>query len=278
MNLKHHVWYCLCISFIIMALPVSSWAGIAQRIVSLSPSATEILFAIGAGKQVVAVDNQSNYPPQAPVMKLSAYQPSLEAIVSYEPDMVVITFDVIGIKAGLQTMGVKVIHHTAATSLDDMYRQIAELGAVSGHETEADQLSEQIKTDLAQTMERIPIMDNPLRIYHEVDAAYYSVSSASFLGQIYQQLGLINIADAADRHNSGYPQLSVEYILQANPQLIVITDQSGYNSADVLRRPGWQFLDASRQGRIIQVNADIASRWGPRVVEFVRLVVANIQP
>lgn len=240
-----------------------------QRIISLSASATEILFAVGAGAQVVAVDSFSNYPADAPITELSAFEPNFEAISTYEPDLVITSFDPENaLTEAFGLLDVPVLIQGGALSLEDTYGQIAELGLATGQIDEAaiviGQIRDRVDTAIAQTAGT-----ESVRIYHELDDTYYSVSSASFLGDIYNQLGFENIADPADPDGFGYPQLTPESIVEADPQLIIITDQVGYTAADVAARPGWDAISAVSNGSIEQVDADIASRWGPRIADYV---------
>ena len=244
-----------------------------SRIVSLSATSTEILFAIGAGDQVVAVDSLSNYPPEAPLLAdLSAFEPSLEAIAAQEPDLVVMSYDPGEIVAGLEALGIPVVLHGTATSLDDAYAQIADLGVETGQVDGAAEVVAQMRADIDEIVAAMPERDTALRIYHEVDDTFYSASSNSFTGELYTLLGLENIADGADVDGFGYPQLSVEYVIETDPQLIIITDEVGYGVDDVVARPGWEVISAVQNGNIVQVDADIASRWGPRLVDYLRVV------
>ena len=240
-------------------------------IVSLSATATEILFAIGAGDQVVAVDSFSNYPSEAPTTDLSAFEPNLEAIVAYDPDLVVISYDPGELVAGLEAVGIPTIVQFTATSLDDVYSQVADLGVATGQIDGAAEVNGQIRAGIERAVADAPATETPVRIYHELDDTFYSATSSTFIGQMYELLGMTNVADVmdADGSNFGYPQLSPEYLIEADPQMIVITDLVGYDADDVAARPGWTVLSAVKSGNIVQIDADIASRWGPRVVEFV---------
>ena len=241
-----------------------------QRIVSLSPTATEILFAIGAGPQVVAADNWSTYPPEAPTTDLSGYDPNIEAITTYEPDLVVISNDANDLVAGLTALDIPVFVSASPFDISGGYGAVAELGAATGHVTEARELIETMRSEIATALADAP--DVPVRIYHELDDTHFSVSSNSFLGAVYAELGTTNIADPADSDGYGYPQLTEEYIIEADPELIIITDLLAYTAADVAARPGWDTVTAVRDGNILVVNADIASRWGPRLPQFVSAV------
>ncbi len=241
-----------------------------QRIVSLSPAATEILFAIGAGPQVVAVDNWSTYPPEAPTTDLSGFDPNIEAIASYEPDLVVIANDTGDLVAGLVALDIPVLVSATPFDISGGYGAVAALGAVTGHVTEAREVIETMRSDMAAALANAP--DVAIRVYHELDSTYYAVSSNSFIGAVYAALGAANIADEADTEGYGYPQLTEEYIIEADPQLIVITAQTAYTAEDVAARAGWESVSAVRNGRILVVNADIASRWGPRLPQFVAAI------
>ena len=241
-----------------------------QRIVSLSPAATEILFAIGAGPQVVATDNWSTYPPEAPTTDLSGFDPNVEAITAYEPDLVVIVNDTNDLVAGLTALGIPVVVSAAPFDISGGYGEVAALGAVTGHVTEASEVIETMRADMAAALAKAP--DVGIRVYHELDSTYYSASSSSFIGAVYAALGAVNIADEADTEGYGYPQLTEEYVIEADPQLIVITDQTAYTAEDVAARAGWESVSGVRNGNILVVNADIASRWGPRLPRFVAAI------
>jgi iron complex transport system substrate-binding protein len=249
-----------------------------QRIVSLSPTATEMLFAIGAGGQVVAVDSNSNYPAEAPKTELSAYQPNLEAIAGYKPDLVVYSDDPGELKAGLDKLSIPVLHQPAATKLDDTYTQLDQLGRATGHEDEAGQVATAMRAEI-EKIAAASRPERPLTYYHELDKSLYSVTSKTFIGQLYGQLGMRNIADAADKDGTGYPQLSAEYVIKADPDLIFLADTKccGQSASTVAARDGWDQLTAVRTGGVVELDDDIASRWGPRVVDFLKTVAAKVQ-
>jgi iron complex transport system substrate-binding protein len=250
-----------------------------QRIVSLSPTATEDLFAIGAGKQVVAVDDQSDYPAGAPKTKLSGYTPNAEAVAGYNPDLVVISNDANGLVAALHKLHIHVLLQPAATKLTDAYAQITALGAATGHQAQARRVVAGMKQRIASAVASLPASAKGLSVYHELEPDLYSVTSKTFIGQIYTMLGLRDIADAAKGAGSGYPKLSAEYIVASNPDVIVLADSvcCGQTAAKVAKRPGWSNINAVKNGDIVAVNDDIASRWGPRVVDFVRIVAARVK-
>ncbi len=247
------------------------------RIVSLSPTATEMLFAIRAGNQVVAVDEFSNYPPEAPDTKLSGFEPNAEAIARFKPDLVVLSDDVNEVVKSLGALRIPVILQPAAQSLDDTYAQIEQLGVATGHVAEAARLVASMKSEITRLTNQAPELDRPLTYYHELDQTFFSVTSDTFVGQVYQLLGLENIADRAKR-GGAYPQLSAEFIIRADPDVIFLADTKccGMTSEKVARRPGWDEITAVRNGVIVELDDDIASRWGPRVVDFLRVVTAEL--
>ena len=247
-----------------------------SRIVSLSPTVTEDLFAIGAGPQVVAVDDQSDYPPSAPHTSLSGYTPNVEAIAAYNPDLVVVSYPgpVVG---QLRKLGIQVKIEPGVDDLAHAYEEIRDLGRVTGHLAQAKQVVHGMEVQLKKIVQSVPRKDRRhLRLYHELDQTYYSATSTTFIGRIYKLFGFDDIADAADTSHTGYPQLSAEYILARNPQIIVLADTRccGQSEKTVAARPGWSTIAAVRNHRVVAVNDDIASRWGPRIVQFARAVAA----
>jgi iron complex transport system substrate-binding protein len=244
-----------------------------QRIVSLSPSATEMLFAIGADDQVVAVDDQSNYPADAPRTKLSGYQPNVEAIAGYDPDLVVASGDPGGLVDGLGKLNVDVLLQEAPKNLEGAYAEIVELGHVTGHEQEAAAVVAGMRAKIAQLVSQASAAPG-LAVYHELGPDYYSAKSSTFIGSIYEELGAENIADGAGKKAPDYPQLSAEYIVKTDPDLIVLSDTKCCEQTleKVAARPGWKKVDAVEDGDVVEVDDDIASRWGPRIVDFVRIV------
>lgn len=248
-----------------------------ERIVSLSPTATEMLFAIGAGEQVVAVDDQSNFPEDVPVTDLSGFEPNLEAIITYEPDLVVASGLPDDIVDGLEAVDAVVLQYDAAAVLDDTYDQIAELGIATGHEDEAADLVAQMRADIDELVATVPDREEAPTYYHELSDTLFTATSATFIGEIYTLAGLENIADAADPDGEfgGYPQLSAEVLVAADPDFIFLADTlcCGQDAATVAARPGFADLTALRDGRVIELSDDIASRWGPRVVELLATIV-----
>jgi len=244
------------------------------HIVSLSASNTETLFAVGAGKQVVAVDDQSDYPAGVPKTELSGLTPNVEAISKYNPDLVVISDNADNLVESMSAIGVPVLTVPAPATLDDVYSGMELIGKATGHPDEATDLVDQTRAGLDKIVADTPKPASPLTYYHEVDQTLYSATSKTFIGQVYSLFGLTNIADPADKDKGGYPQLSNEAILQANPDLIFLADAQccAQNATTVAARPGWNTLAAVKNGNIVALDDDLASRWGPRIVDLARSI------
>ena len=230
-----------------------------ERIVSLSPTATEDLYAVGAGGQVVAVDSYSTYPAKAPRTKLSGYEPNVEAIAGYRPDLVVVAEDTSHIVAQLGKLGVPVLVEPPASDLKAAYGEIEQLGQATGHPEGARSTVAKTKREIAAVVASVPKPDKPLSVYHELDQTYYSATSRTFIGQIYKLLGLTNIADEA-KGSGEYPQLSAEYVIASNPDLIVLADTvcCKQSAATVAARPGWDKIAAVRDGEVVPVDDSIS--------------------
>jgi len=258
------------------ATPAAEAEDVPHRILSLSPTGTEMLFAIGAGDQVIAVDSFSYYPPEAPVTDLSAFEPNIEAIAEFEPDLVVFDFDPGDLASGLETLGIATIGVPAAATFDDIYAEIAALGEATGNVAGADELIASMRKRIKTAVFAHQRSSTPLTYYHEIDTTYFSLTSSTFAGQIYELFGLVNIADAQDADGSafGYPQLSEEYIIDQDPDLIFLADvlYEGQTLDAVAARPGWDTMTAVQNGNVVELNDDIVSRWGPRVVEYVEAI------
>jgi len=242
-----------------------------MRIVSLSPTATEMLYAIGAGAQVVAVDDYSNFPAEAVALgtALSGYEPNVEAIAGFTPDLVVIAYDPGGLTEQLKALSIPVFLAEAAATFEIVYQQIEQLGALTGHLDSAVALSGQMQVDIAAAVAEVTVPSQPLTYFHELDNTLYSATSNTFIGQVYGLFGMTNIADGVEAGND-YPQLSAEVIVKADPDIIFISDSDSV--AMVAARDGWGKLKAVTSNQVISLPADIPSRWGPRIVDFIKVI------
>jgi iron complex transport system substrate-binding protein len=248
------------------------------RIVSLDPTATEDLYAMGAGNQVVAVDQDSDYPPGAPVTSLSGLTPNIEAIAKYDPSLVVASQDSGGLVSGLGKLGVPVLIEPAVATLTAAYQQIEQIGRATGHYNQATEVVRNMQEEINDTVRQVGAKYRGTTYYWELsNDPYYSATSATFIGHILGLFGLKNIADAAGKPaDGGYPELSEEYIVTAKPRLIFLADNQpadgGQAPAIVARRPGWADLPAVQDHDIFGLNDDIASRWGPRLPSLVNAI------
>lgn len=245
----------------------------AQRIVSLSPTHTEILYAIGAGEQVVAVDSMSNYPADAAITDLSAYEPNVEAIAEFDPDLVVIGDDFTGLADQLAAIGVDSWVSPAPATLDEAYAQIVDLGNAVGRSEVASELADSMKADIDEIIAGAVQIPEGTSYFLELDDTLYSVTSNTFVGSIFERFGLRNIADATEG-DTDYPQLSAEFIVSQDPTLVFLADTKccGTTAESVAARPGWDVLGAVVNGRVFELDDDVASRWGPRLVDFVAAI------
>lgn len=251
-----------------------------ERIVSLSGTATEMLFAIDAGDQVEAVDSHSTYPDEAPVTDLQAFEASTEAVAELDPDLVVLAYDPGGVIDGLELLGIPAILFDAAADMDEVYSQIEVYGAATGNIGAAAELVGQMQTDLDEIVAELPDHVEGLTYFHELDDMYYTATSHTFIGQVYGLLGLENIADAADPdgESGGYPQLSEEYIIQADPDIIFLADGTccGQSTETVAARPGWESIAAVDNGAVFVIDDAVSSRWGPRIIDFIADVAESV--
>ncbi len=255
----------------------ASSAACPTRIVSISPTATESLFAIGAGNRVVAVDSDSNYPASAPRKSgLIAYSPSAEAIaVHYRPDLVVVSYDANHVIEQLRTLGIRVVFQPTAKNLAAAYQQITALGVATCHTSGAEHVVATMQHQIAAIRHAAYAKSSGLTYYDEISgppssSVVYAASSKSFIGQLFTLLGMHNITSDP----SGFPELSQEYIIKASPQLIFLSDNQksdgGITASTVAHRAGWSTIRAVRNHAIYGLNDDAASRWGPRVVVLMR--------
>jgi iron complex transport system substrate-binding protein len=250
------------------------------KIISLSPSATEIFYAIGAKSQILAVDNLSNYPAGTPISEISAFEPSVEAILAKKPDLVLLSIDSTKapqIRNALTKLGIPVLMEKAPATLKDVYAENTLLGRVTNRAAGAAKLNASMAKSIKEIVSKAK-KSSKVRIFHELDDTYFSVTSNTFIGKVYKDFGAINIADAAaGADNSGYPQLSAEYLLKSDPQVIFLADaQYGVTADSVSKRAGWSQISAVKNKKIVELPPDIPSRWGPRLVDFYKLIGASL--
>ena len=157
----------------------------------------------------------------------------------------------------------------AATTIDDVYKQINELGTLTGHTKEATALVDSMTARISKATSSVT-PNSALSYYYELDNTYYSVTSNTFVGALLKPFGMKNIADGVEAGND-YPQLNAEAIAKANPSVIFLADTKccAITAAKVAARAGWSGIDAVKNGNVVELDDDVASRWGPRVVDLV---------
>lgn len=248
-----------------------------SKVVSLSATATEMLYAVGAGGQVVATDLTSNFPAEADAtMKIDSFNFNAEEVAALDPDLVVLAFDFQGETEALAALGIPFLLLGPPADLESALSQLLNVGLATGHPEEAASLT----SGLAAEVDALVAAAGPLRgttIYHEVDEALYSASSASFIGDIYYRLGLVNIADGVESAGP-FPQLSAEFIVDQDPEFIFLADANfGVTTESVADRPGWATIAAVDNGNVIGLDGDIAGRWGPRTMDLMRSIFEAVE-
>ena len=243
-----------------------------QRMVVLSPGHVEILFAIGAGDQIVAVEQNADYPDEAAGfhIQLSGLDPSVEAIADLEPDLVIIAFAPEGFIEQMDTLGILVFHddiNTKITTIDEVFDSIKELGRATGHREEAQALIKELRDRVRDVTKELRGVDDGPTVYHELDATggFFSISPDSFVGDLYRTLKAENIVEADE---GPFPSLTQEAIIERNPEVIVLADAAFGETPEVVSaRPGWDTIDAVINGRVYAIDQNIVSRPGPRIVD-----------
>jgi iron complex transport system substrate-binding protein len=255
--------------------------GVPERIISIAPSPTEILFAIGAGPQIVGVDNYSDYPEEAlSLPKVGDYTLNLEAIASLQPDLIV-GGDLVPL-AQLEQLEAQGIPYVllADRTLEDVLKTIRLAGVITGHVDEADAvadaLSERIDAVTEKTLD--PTVVEP-RVYIEYDEfmGLWTYGPGSFGDDLIIAAGGVNIA-----HNttSEYPMVESEFVIAQDPEIIIYTTGpwSTLSEDTYINRPGWDVVDAVIDGDIYGVDANLLSRYGPRIVDCLELLAEMIHP
>jgi len=269
------------LAFSFLALnPTQAATAIPKRIISLSPSATEILYAIGAGDQVIAVDDLSNYPSTAPMTKLSAFSPNVEALMNYKPDLIILNADAtkaLEVKAALEKLKIKVFLERAPLNLKQAYLEITALGRATGKISGAQSVISDMKSKIAAAIKKGKT-SKKITFFHELDNTLYSATSDTFIGKVYQDFKLVNVADqAATADSAGYPQLQSEYVIKSNPKIIFLADaQYGESLETLTKRAGWSGITAVTNKNVVSLPEDIPSRWGPRLVDFYEFIASSI--
>ncbi|HEX7002848.1 MAG TPA: ABC transporter substrate-binding protein [Trueperaceae bacterium] len=249
-----------------------------RRIVSMIPSSTETVCALGACDLLVGVDQFSNHPQAvASLPRLgSAFSPNIEALVALEPDLV-LADEYSGIAGMLEELGITVYAGTPQT-LEETFESFETLGRLLDRETEAALLRGRLLGEIEEVQRRVSELPSP-SVYFEVDATPYSVGPGSYVDELIALAGGENIIGEGFAQ---FPQVDPEYIVAQDPDVIVLADAPfGVTSGSLAARPGWSSIDAVRDGRVMELTSeqvDAVSRAGPRVAEAVRLLAAFFHP
>lgn len=244
------------------------------RIVSLSPGHTEILFAIGAGDQVIAVDTQSNFPQETEgKTKFDAMSPDVEAVVGLNPDLVVVMAGPDDVVQSLDQRGLQVLWLELPDSLGSLFDQIDLLGEITGHRDGSDSLVEEMDIRALAVLEKVGATVGP-SVYHELDDELRTASSDTFTGELYLILSATNIAGDSQQL---YPQLALDAIVEADPEVIIVA-YSGASPESVKARSGWQDISAVKDDRIYAVDPDTVNRPGPRLVDGLEALAGLLHP
>ncbi|MBI5287467.1 MAG: ABC transporter substrate-binding protein [Chloroflexi bacterium] len=259
-------------------------AGPPTRIVSLSPAATEIIYALGAEAALAAVDNQADFPDGAMSFstKVDAYEPNIEAIAGLDPDLVIVANNGSGIVEKLDQLNIPVFYQDIdkdVRSISDVFGQITLMGRVTGRSAQATQL-------LTGLGDRLKVIQDGVqganastgpRVYHELDQTFFTISDESFIGDLYRTLRARNIAGSGG--GSAYPQMTQEAVIASNPAIIILADEEfGVTVESVKARPGWSAIEAVQNDRIFGIDPDIVSRPGPRIIDALEQLAKLIYP
>ena len=257
---------------IFLALLVSMCSNPAQesediKIISLSTTHTEIIQSLEAQDTLIAVDAFSEV--DFPVEKIDAYTVTAEELVPLNPDMVIIAFDFNGIVEGLESQEINYVLLPPAKNFEDVYSQISTIGEIVNKKGEASSKVRDMKLEINRILDDANYED--VSVYHEIGYSYgiYSVNSDSLIGEIYNALGVVNIANSEeDPFGSGYPALSEEMVIQSNPDYIVV-GHSDYLNKDLSIREGWGNISAVESSNVYFLDDTLASNWGTTTVQLV---------
>ncbi len=250
-----------------------------RRVVSIAPSATEIVFAIGAGDRLVAVDDFSDFPAEAKTLpKVGGTRTSPERIVAYQPDLILAVTQG-NLAPALEAQGQRVIVFDA-NDIEGVYKSILLVGQVLGRERAAGDLVGQMRSRIDAVAARTKDITVKPRVLHEVDATdptrIYVAGPNNFIDAMIGIAGGINVGASGQRK---FPQLSTEEIVRADPQVIVLGDaRYGVTVEQVRARTGWQGIEAVRTGGILTIDPDIVSRPGPRLADGVEAYARLLHP
>lgn len=237
-----------------------------QRVVSLSTTHTEIIQTLGGENLLVGIDSFSE--SELPIEKIDAFTVTADELVNLNPDLVIVAFDFNGIIDGLEALNLNYVLLPPARNFDEVYTQIMEIGNLINKSEESIDLVSEMENDVAEIIENFSAQN--VKVFHEIGYTYgiYTVNENSFIGEIYNLLGVDNIANfKEDPFGSGYPEFSEEEILMANPNLIIV-GHSDYLNKDLSTRVGWEEITAIQSGNLFFLDENLANNWGTNTVDL----------
>ena len=245
------------------------------RVVSLSTTHTEIIQSLEAQETLVAVDSFSEV--DFPVEVIDAYTVTAEELAPLDPDVVILAFDFNGIVEGLENQEINYVLLPPAKNFKDVYSQIETIGSLVNKESEAFSTTRDMKIEINRILDNANFGDTS--VYHEIGYSYgiYSVNSDSLIGQIYNSLGVVNIANnTEDPFGSGYPALTEEQVIESNPEYIVI-GHSDYLNKDLSTRMGWKDINAIENSNVYFLDENLANNWGTTTVDLVEQIALTFE-
>ena len=246
-----------------------------MKIISLSTTHTEIIQSLEAENTLIGVDAFSEV--DFPVEIIDAYTVTAEELVPLNPDIVIIAFDFNGIVEGLKAQEINYVLLPPAKNLDDVYAQISTIGDIVNKKNEASSTIRDMKLEINRIINNSNYQD--VNVYHEIGYSYgiYSVNSESLIGEIYNLLGVTNIANSEeDPYGSGYPALSEEMVIESDPDFIVV-GHSDYLNKDLSIRDGWGDISAVQNSRVVFLDDTLASNWGTTTLQLVEVLAATFE-
>ncbi len=261
-----------------------SLAAPAQKIVSMAPSNTEILYAIGAGAQVIGRDEFSDYPAEAaslPSVGGSMGTYSIETIASLKPDLVLAAeINTPEQVKALEDVGLKVYYLSNPKDLGGLYANLQTVGQLAGRESEADALVQSLQKRVQAVEDKLAPISSIITVFYEMDgsdpAKPWTAGQGSYLSQLVNMALGSNVGDSI---KGDYVQMSQEALLVQNPSIILLGDAAyGVTAEQVAARPGWSALQAVKDNRVYAFDDNLVSRPGPRLVDGLEALAKLLRP
>jgi len=252
-----------------------------QRIISYSPAATEILFAIGAGDRLIAADRFSDYPARAEALpKLEYSNPDPEAALAHEPDLLLFATRQREQLQQFRDLGMAVLMIEEAESIEGVYENIRLFGELTGEAQAAEDLVASMRARIEAVTAALADVEQGPRVFYEITPGLFTAAPNTFQGGMLSALKAQNIADGA---LSQYPQLGAEAVIEADPEVVLLADSEqfgrGSESAEIVAaRPGWAGVSAVVNGRVYPINSDFIDRAGPRIAEGIEALARVLYP